>query len=289
MGLHDHPGYFGITSQGVIAIHADWPIYPEEHGPGLALLWLTAFPSETVFRKIDDIDRCILLLAEPQIKPDPFDEQNYHVAIWHEDLATLSMDRFISGAESATEKSWEMNRWAKFPDPIGVIIDGKFIESPRPDFDDFDDERARWALVATEGLRVTADGRSKVADYLAEEGDLQALGDKVNTLFKMSYFDTALREACVEIEYDIKTWLGTDAFGVKLIEAFSARLTRDGYLNTFVRTLRTELRLTFRFIRNEFAHNIVELDVAAGKANLLRLARLRHLLTAIFQRDEYAI
>lgn len=32
MRLEDHPGYFGMTSRGVIAIHADWPMYPFEHG-----------------------------------------------------------------------------------------------------------------------------------------------------------------------------------------------------------------------------------------------------------------
>ena len=50
-----HPGYLGLTSQGVIAIHADWPIYPEEHGSDLALIWLTSLPSNTKFKMIDEI------------------------------------------------------------------------------------------------------------------------------------------------------------------------------------------------------------------------------------------
>ena len=56
--LSKHPGFLGFTSQGVILIHADWPMYPEEHGSDLALLWLTAFPRGTSFPRIDDIDRC---------------------------------------------------------------------------------------------------------------------------------------------------------------------------------------------------------------------------------------
>ena len=52
MRLEDHPGFFGITSQGVIAIHADWPMYPEEHGADLALLWLTALPQGTRFKRL---------------------------------------------------------------------------------------------------------------------------------------------------------------------------------------------------------------------------------------------
>ena len=83
MRLHDHPGFFGITSEGVIAIHADWPMYPEEHGADLALLWLTAFPQGTPFKRIDDIDRCNLFLADVKCsnRADPFDERNFHVAV----------------------------------------------------------------------------------------------------------------------------------------------------------------------------------------------------------------
>lgn len=83
MNLRDHPGYFGITSQGVIAIHADWPIYPEEHGADLALVWLTGFPQRTTFKRIDDIDLCNLFLinVKRSNQADPFDERNFHVAI----------------------------------------------------------------------------------------------------------------------------------------------------------------------------------------------------------------
>jgi len=102
MKLKDSQGFFGITSQGVIAIHADWPIYPEEHGVELALLWLTAFPQETRFKPIDDIDRCILLMADMKgsNKADTFDKRNLHVAVWHEDLLDLQERGFINGAHS---------------------------------------------------------------------------------------------------------------------------------------------------------------------------------------------
>jgi hypothetical protein len=43
MPLEDHPGYLGLTSEGVIAIHADWPIYPIEHGLGATVTSLGAF------------------------------------------------------------------------------------------------------------------------------------------------------------------------------------------------------------------------------------------------------
>ena len=109
MSLREHPGFFGITSQGVIAIHADWPIYPEEHGWELALLWLTAFPQGTSFKRIDDIDRCNLFMARLKGSnlADPFDERNLHVAIWHEDLLALRERGFIEGVSPVSERRWE--------------------------------------------------------------------------------------------------------------------------------------------------------------------------------------
>jgi hypothetical protein len=36
-GLADHPGYLGITFQGIIAIHAEGPLYQLDHGLTAAL------------------------------------------------------------------------------------------------------------------------------------------------------------------------------------------------------------------------------------------------------------
>src|SRR5262245_54207233 len=117
MRLQDHPGFFGLTSQGIIAIHADWPMYPEEHGSDLALLWLTAFPHGTRFERIDDIDRCNLFLADLKYsnRSDLFDERNLHVAIWHEDLLELARKGFVEGVSPITERRWEELKRAQLP------------------------------------------------------------------------------------------------------------------------------------------------------------------------------
>jgi len=109
MSLQDHRGFFGITSQGAIAIHADWPMYPEEHGADLALAWLTALPNGTAFERIDDIDRCSLLLANVKCsdQADPFDGRNFHVAVWHEDLLQLRTSGFVDGVSPVSERRWE--------------------------------------------------------------------------------------------------------------------------------------------------------------------------------------
>ena len=44
-GLAGHPGYLGMTSRGVIAIHADWPMYQLDHGVMSVLESLGSYPA----------------------------------------------------------------------------------------------------------------------------------------------------------------------------------------------------------------------------------------------------
>ena len=98
MSLNEHPGYFGVTSQGVIAIHADWPMYPFEHGWKEALLAFGSLPRGTSFFQIDDIDQCLLFVAGvTPPKQDPYDSRFSHVAAWHEDLVQLETGRISRG------------------------------------------------------------------------------------------------------------------------------------------------------------------------------------------------
>jgi hypothetical protein len=82
------------------------------------LLWLTAFPQETAFKRVDDIDRCILLLADVKCanRKDPIDERNFHVSIWHEDLLELREKGFVTGVAAVTERRWEELRRADIQD-----------------------------------------------------------------------------------------------------------------------------------------------------------------------------
>ncbi|MDB5072154.1 MAG: hypothetical protein JWM87_3265 [Candidatus Eremiobacteraeota bacterium] len=284
MSLWKHPGYFGITSQGVIAIHTDWPMYPEEHGADLALLWLTAFPAGTIFKGIDDIDQCVLFLAGPT-KRDPFDELNYHVAIWHEDLTKLSRDGLVTGMESVTERAWEeARRRHRGAGPFYIEFNGRFKQIEEPNFDIYDDEVETWPLLSDDGITVSRLGRTRIGEFFAavRDDDFKVLGERVPRLLALSYFDTAVREACVAIEHQIKTWLQSDRWGQDLIAEFVSRLERDEVLlNTDLRVVRSEVRTAFRFIRNEFAHNAIAIDEIECKAKLFRLARLKTSLDSI--------
>jgi len=114
--FEEFPGLLGLTSKGVIGIHANWPMYPAEHGWEIALLYLGNHPPKTIFYQIEDIDRCILLLAGDIHKnKDPYDENSFHVAAWHEDLIELQSLGFVSGVMTMTEYEWNLHHYKQIP------------------------------------------------------------------------------------------------------------------------------------------------------------------------------
>jgi hypothetical protein len=54
---HGHPGFLGYRSSGVVAIHADWPMYAAQHDWPTAPIGLGSFPTGTTFSLLDDIDQ----------------------------------------------------------------------------------------------------------------------------------------------------------------------------------------------------------------------------------------
>ena len=135
--MRDFPGHLGWTSQGVFAIHADWPAYPAEHGPEVALAGFGMFPQGTTFAAIDDIDRCILFLAQGQSDAEvlvPPDERNFHVAAWHEDLLDLADRYLLQGIHRITELTWRINHdraLAKVLDPVRSSAEGMAKGAPK--------------------------------------------------------------------------------------------------------------------------------------------------------------
>lgn len=282
MSLRDHPGYFGITSQGVIAIHADWPIYPEEHGPDLALMWLTAFPPGTAFKTIDDIDRCNLFLADVKCsnRSDPFDDRNFHVAVWNEDLLRLRSDAYIEGVTPTTPRRWEEIKRSELPPGtlFTKLPDGTFLPVELPPLEEYeDDEDVSWPEFSTGGVLVTSKGRSHAASLLSDVPETQEiLGDRINRLLALGFFDTSVREGCISLEHRIKTWLASDRWGDSLVEDFISKLRETGeYLESQLRVLRGEIRMAFKFIRNDFMHNFVDVDETQARAVLFRIARIQ--------------
>jgi hypothetical protein len=282
MSLRDHPGFFGMTSQGVIAIHADWPMYPEEHGPELALLWLSAFPRRTAFKCVDDIDQCCLLLADVRgsSHEDPFAEKNFRVAIWHEDLISLYKQGFIQGVEGTlTEREWQ-EQWRSTLPPGPYFFkrtDGTMQEFTLPRTSDYDDDFPYAARIAREGILVSGKGVAHVATLLANMSkDLSVFGERVPRLVQLGYYDTAVREASLGIESQIKNAIKSNSWGDTLANEFIAKLRiGDAFLESYLRVLRGQIRGALKFIRNDFMHNFVSIDETECRAILLRVVRVK--------------
>jgi hypothetical protein len=67
----------------------------------------------------------------------------------------------------------------------------------------------------------------------------------------------------------MREFVGTSEFGHVLVEKYvSALLSSESYYPARLKSLRQELRSIFRFIRNEFAHNLCELEPSRGYALL---------------------
>ena len=139
-------------------------MYPVEHGWLVALASLGSFPEGTRFRPIDDIDHCVLLLAEAEgISRDKhaFSGQNFHVALWHEDVLALVDKGYATGPVGVTEAVHELNKRLEIesrppltsmpedgPPELGqfsVEVEGTPGPSNLPPLDEYDDEIREWA------------------------------------------------------------------------------------------------------------------------------------------------
>ena len=97
-----------------------------------------------------------------------------------------------------------------------------------------------------------------------------------------SYFDTAVREACLLLESQIKIWLGSKKWGDRLVEELISKLREeDKILESELRIFRGHIRSAFKFIRNHFMHNLVEIDEIQCRAILFRLVRIKSALNSL--------
>ncbi len=259
----------------------------------------TTFPVHCVsfgteFTVIDDIDKSLLFLAAVKGgNPDePFDPRNFHVAAWHEDLTELENKKFIDGIETGTERQWHQVRWKEFYSTIpgGAKIgfkdkQGKFVPINEPSFDVYeDDEEWKPFVVAPSGrIRVTNLGRNFVHTAIESQHPniASSISEKIRRLFELEFFDTCIREACVQLEHEIKIQIKSDAWGDRLIDEFIRYLQdQRQFLESTVRTLRQELRSIFKLIRNDYMHNLLEADKTTALVILFRISRARTIFTA---------
>jgi hypothetical protein len=77
----------------------------------------------------------------------------------------------------------------------------------------------------------------------------------------------------------MKARIGTDSFGRQLVKEFFDALCNEGrWLTSALRTDQTEIMAAFQFVRNQFAHNTMDLTAHQARALVFRMA---HALTTV--------
>jgi hypothetical protein len=278
--LFDHPGYLGLTSEGVVLIHADWPAYAIGHDWKYGLVNLGQFPPRTRFTLIDDIDQCFLFVV-PGRKPIAykFDDKLFHVALWHEDVLDLFHRGYLAGGSLKSYRDWAVRAAKELEGLIKRLVDeagkGVYGPVPIPSPDHYTDVEAVRGLLSDDGMKLTASGLAVLDKVLLEEKQLIApeIQSRTHGLLPMRQYDTAVREACILVEDALRKFTGSTAFGLKLVEEFFQRAGASKRLiPARLKVFRTEVRTAFKFVRNEYMHNLREISEAQCYAILVRIS-----------------
>jgi hypothetical protein len=268
MGEYSDPGALGYQHRGayVVAIHADWPAYPPP-GPTLALYDLGQFPEDTGFSPIDEIDQCTLFVADlGKTYGDPYDERAFHVAIWNEDLLEMSDEGLISGVRTVTE----VDKLRAQRDEMLTDLTRSFERDGLPVPDDplahafvIIDDSTKYSMASYWDERIQA-AQQEIDEW-----------DRLSKIYDVGLYDTAVRDGSVMLEGALKSATGTEAYGITLVEQFVRKLDQDErWDNWAVRRFRNDLRTIFKFVRNQFAHNIVDISPARARVLVARLSLL---------------
>lgn len=274
--LHRFPGYLGWQGGGLEAIHADWPAYPYQRGANGAIESLACFPRGTRFVKIDAIEFAVLFAALPVVdSQDLFSDRNMHVSVWWDDLVELAMNGFVSGIISSREQVTRY--WIK----MAPIVPGM----PKPVLHEYSNAIDWDSAIDESGLCVTDEGHAFLHQHSADiVGTIDpTLFAQVMPLVVVGRHDAAVRDAFIVLESALRSvaaW--PDGYGLKLVaRAVESMRTRFRVPEGLLRSLNAELRAVFKFMRNDYAHNLVDASAEQGAAILTRVSRIIELLRAI--------
>lgn len=284
------PGLLGYD--GIIAIHANWPMYPPGIGWKTALKTLGNFPIGTRFYEVDDIDRCKLLINQEAHKfKDPFDSNHYHAAVWHRDLIELKDKGFVEGVIDKSDYEFEMIQFENLKRELGDSLKldedgniifcikdnyGKLIETKyhKPEIDEEYFGFKNCAIIPA-GVSLTQNGVKELNNLSIEISLIKEVDTLTQPLIDIRRFDTAVRDASLLVETKIKEYhKRPDLFGQKLIELHIGEVIKnnDNFNSAAIKCYRGELRTIFKFIRNDFAHNFRILREEQCKLILARIS-----------------
>jgi hypothetical protein len=242
------------------------------------------FPKDTQFFRIDEVDQCDLFLTDfSKNTTDPFDYQNFHVAIWHEDLIELHEQGLIVGMRLLTDYEAAVQYYESMKSNPSFLEDGKLI-LPEPMREMFDEpDKAELQIMG--GISLSEDGRQQLLDFSStpKEPFYSVLESRISPLIRIGYYDTAVREGCLLIECKLKDITSTDNYGQTLVDCFFKQWkdSEGGYTTPSWKILRGELRTIVKFLRNYYAHNCVIVDAKQAFAILARISRILEALDIV--------
>jgi hypothetical protein len=283
MELTEHSGFMEYEDGTFEVLHANWPNYPAGHGWPIALQSLAMFPRSARFVVDDDIDQCFLLRATgfgscSTLKPEQVTKHGYFVAIWREDLNQLYERHHVSGIALITEYERALAWWNRHKE-LCVQEGSNFrpINLPRPEPEDFCNDRSDVPAIAPEGIALTDEGAQAIFELSHSLNDIwPTILERIRPLLAIAYYDTAVREACIILETRLRKIVGTRSFGQDLVEEYCTSVV-SRYMrapSAFLCILRGELRTVFKFVRNEYAHSLHEITEIQCLAFLSRITQV---------------
>ncbi len=238
-----HPGFMW-TDFAFEILHADWPAYPRGHGITITLSALAEYPRDTEFFPIDNIDQCTLFAVGEKPKQDPLGPQHLHVALWDDDLRACASGAYVEGVR-------DDNEFLTFPNG-SMRLTQKGVNGATVD-----------ALLGP-ALHSLAEG---VLDHLHE-----------------ARYDTAVREASLRVEVALRRASGLPDHGRRLVEKCFGEpgvLVPEGLTNSGRQTLRNVFHAYFKYVRNEYAHNLPLVDMLTACTLVRRSAALLTVIQAL--------
>ena len=186
---------------------------------------------------------------------------------------------WLHGLLSAAERREHFLRWSEeMPDPVR---EDATIFAASYDWETLTPEGV-WELnklgVADEGVSVSPAGWQHLYQTTSPPKLDVRLAGRVEALVTTGLYDSAVREASVILESSLRQRLnaGPEMYGRRLLRRYAEHASsKAGLHGAFQRHLRSELRTVFMFVRNEFAHSIVELDVGRCYASWISLHLVR--------------
>jgi hypothetical protein len=292
MDLFEHPGFMNYDGLFEI-LHADWPVYPPGHGWQLALAGLAVFPDHVSFQQIDEIDKCVLFVARNVGRPfepgsNPHDFHYFHVAVWEEDLLELHRRGAIRGISLISEYEAAMSLYEQRSTWLVRSEKGtRQLNLPKPEREDYEDflgNPTSKLQVASRGISVTPEG-SEALRRLAPPVDQlpRLIGDRVKPLLAISYHDTAVRDASIILESQLREVNGSSSFGQMLVNEYYEFLCarNNGRPTALFKVLRGELRTIFKFVRNDYAHALHDITESQCCMLLDRISQALNVVTHI--------